>query len=122
MGGGELSDEVVRRINLVEVLMDAHPACPEPPEDAPTLWSEEEIRSYFQSNGEEVPSRAGSSGAAEAAGASMGAVDVNGDPMPPSTRSDGKYLCQRIGCSAVYDAESNPEGCCRYHAVRFQSL
>lgn len=107
MAPGDLPDAVVRRINLVEVLMDAHPACPEPPEEAPTLWSEDEIRAYFESEGRIAP-----------AGASMAALDVNGEPLPPSTRPDGQYLCQRVGCSAVYSPSSNPEGCCRYHAVR----
>lgn len=117
--GGDLPDAVVRRINLIEVLMDAHPDCPEPPEHAQTLWSEEEIRSFFASEGQEVPSREGSTPAdgVEAVGVTMGALDVNGEPLPVSTRPDGKYLCQRIGCSAVYEPEANPEGGCRYHAV-----
>ena len=117
--GGDVADAVARRVNLIEALQDAHPACPDPPEDAPETWSEEDIRSYFSSGGEKVPSRASGEGeGVDAAGAAMGALDVNGEPMPPSTRADGKYMCQRIGCSAVYDAQNNPDGCCRYHAVR----
>ena len=123
--GGEVPDAVVRRINLIEALQDAHPSCPEPPQDAPTTWSEEAIRSYFTSNGKKVPSRgdaADAAGGVEAAGAAMGALDVNGEPLPPSTRADGKYLCQRIGCSAVYEPQSNPDPTTRYHAVRVGSL
>ena len=52
------------------------------------------------------------------ASAAMAALDVDGTPLPPSTRPDGMYLCQRIGCDAVYAPtdEGNPEGCCRHHA------
>ena len=101
--------------------MDAHPACPEPPEDAASTWSEVEIRAYFSSGGTSVPSTVveeDKDQGRDPPTASMGALDVNGDPLPPSTRPDGKYLCQRVGCSAVYLPAENPEGCCRYHAVR----
>ena len=122
--GGNLPEAVVRRINLIEVLQDAHPSCPEPPEEAATHWSEQDIRAYFGSNGDKVPSSGGVGGGGGNGGgveAALGALDINGEALPPSTRPDGKYLCQRIGCSAVYDPQSNPEGCCRYHAVRCSS-
>jgi len=107
-GGSDHPDAVVRRINLVEVLLDAQPGCPEPPDDAPVLWSEAQIRSYFKSNGRDVPPTN--------TGVGSGALDINGEPLPPPTRADGRYLCQRVGCSAVYSPDANPEGGCRYHA------
>ena len=30
-------------------------------------------------------------------------------------KSGQPVLCQRIGCSAYFTEDNNPEGCCRYH-------
>lgn len=96
-------ESAVRRANLVEVLSDSHPSCPPPPEDAHLRWSEARIRSFFASGGVESPSDGEIS-------------DVDGSPLSPSTRPDGMYVCQRIGCDAIYDAlDGNPAGCCRHH-------
>ena len=36
--------------------------------------------------------------------------------VPPSTRPDGLYACQRIGCDAYYlPGDTNTHGGCRYH-------
>lgn len=109
MSSGDVRSEATRRANLIEVLQDAHESCPEIPEEAAALWSEEAIRRWFTTNGAERPADAS---------AAMAALDVDGTPLPPSTRPDGMYLCQRIGCDAVYAPtdEGNPEGCCRHHA------
>jgi hypothetical protein len=141
MAGGCLPDAVVRRINLCEALMDAHPTVVEPPEDAPTLWSEAQIRAYFSSGGVEVPAEGaaaaaaaggaaagedagggqaagdagrggnevGSAGAA-AVGASLASLDIDGAVLAPSTRPDGLYLCQRVGCTSLYAPDQNPAG------------
>ena len=109
MSSGDVRSEATRRANLIEVLQDAHESCPEIPEEAAARWSEEAIRRWFSTNGAERPADAS---------AAMAALDVDGTPLPPSTRPDGMYLCQRIGCDAVYAPtdEGNPEGCCRHHA------
>ena len=49
------TDEVIRRINLIDILEDDEPDCPPPPENAAEDWTEDEIRAYFASNGETVP-------------------------------------------------------------------
>ena len=41
----------VRKVNLIEILADDEPDVPEPPEYAYKLWSEEQIRGYFESMG-----------------------------------------------------------------------
>lgn len=110
---GGVPDDAVRRANLVEVLSDSHPSCPPPPEDAHLRWSEAQIRAFFRSGGVESPDGDGDDDGADAKAA---AKDVDGSPLPPSTRPDGAYVCQRIGCDVVYDAlRGNPPGCCRHH-------
>ena len=83
---GGVPDDAVRRANLVEVLSDSHPSCPPPPEDAHLRWSEAQIRAYFRSGGVESPDDGDDDGA-DATGAV--AKDVDGSPLPPSTRTDG---------------------------------
>ena len=100
----------LRKVNLVEVLSDAHPSCAPPPDDAPERWTEREIRDYFASGGKTSP--------APKVVDDDDADDADDDddaPPPPSTREDGKYLCQRVGCDAVYDASENAPGSCRHH-------
>ena len=100
--------ELARRVNLLELLGDAHPEVPEPPEEARTEWTPDQIKAYYERGGGERP-----------ADPTMAEDALEPDPLPPSTRPDGMYTCQRIGCDAVYDprdpAATNPPGCCRYH-------
>ena len=48
---GALSDDDVRRMNLIEILCEEHEEVPEPPEQAYQKWSEEQIREYFSAGG-----------------------------------------------------------------------
>jgi hypothetical protein len=98
----------LRKVNLVEVLSDAHPSCAPPPDDAPERWTEREIRDYFASGGKTSP-------APKVVDDDDDDDDDDDAPPPPSTREDGKYLCQRVGCDAVYDASENAAGSCRHH-------
>ena len=98
-----------RKLNVLEVLCDAHPSVPEPSAEEARSWSVEEIRAYFKSGGEKP----------NANGMEPNADLLEPSPLPPSTRPDGLWTCQRIGCDAVYDAmnpeKSNPPGCCTHH-------
>jgi len=100
--------ELARRVNLLELLGDAHPEVPEPPEEARTEWTPDQIKAYYERGGGERP-----------ADPTMAEDALEPDPLPPSTRPDGMYTCQRIGCDAVYDPRdpelTNPPGCCRHH-------
>ena len=100
--------ELARRVNLLELLGDAHPEVPEPPEEARTEWTPDQIKAYYERGGGERP-----------ADPTMAEDALEPDPLPPSTRPDGLYTCQRIGCDAVYDPRdpeaTNPPGCCRHH-------
>ena len=109
-GAPDPAKALARRVNLLELLGDAHPEVPEPPEEARTDWTPEQIEAYYDDarGGGERP-----------AGLTMAEEALEPDPLPASTRPDGMYTCQRIGCDAVYDprdpAATNPPGCCRYH-------
>ena len=109
-GAPDPAKALARRVNLLELLGDAHPEVPEPPEEARTEWTSEQIEAYYDDarGGGERP-----------AGLTMAEEALEPDPLPASTRPDGMYTCQRIGCDAVYDprdpAATNPPGCCRYH-------
>ena len=108
-GAKDPAKELSRRVNLLELLGDAHPEVPEPPEEARTSWTPEQVEAYyFERGGGERP-----------ADPTMAEEALEPDPLPPSTRPDGMYTCQRIGCDAVYDprdpAGTNPPGCCRHH-------
>jgi hypothetical protein len=46
------SDAEVRKMNLIDMLVDDFDGVEEPPEYAVQLWSEDQIRTYFQSNGD----------------------------------------------------------------------
>jgi len=107
---GSLADakELARRLNLLELLSDANPGVDElSPEDAKT-WTTAQIRKYFETKGDERPDDT----------AKM-EDELEPTPLPPSTRADGMYTCQRIGCDAAYDPSdpdlTNPPGCCRHH-------
>jgi disease resistance protein len=95
-------DDPTRRANLLEALTDAHPSCPDVPTPASLSWSEAQIRAWFAADGRPP-------------------LDVDGiTPVPASTRPDGLWICQRIGCDAAYDAaalgeDANPPGACRHH-------
>jgi surfactin synthase thioesterase subunit len=52
-----MDDALVRRVNLIECLAEDHEDVPPPPDDAPRLWSEPEIRRYFASRGADAPTR-----------------------------------------------------------------
>lgn len=107
-GAPDPAKALARRVNLLELLGDAHPEVPEPPEEARTEWTPDQIKAYYERGGGERP-----------ADPTMAEDALEPDPLPPSTRPDGMYTCQRIGCDAVYDprdpAATNPPGCCRYH-------
>ena len=80
MSSRDVRSEATRRANLIEVLRDAHESCPEIPEEAAERWTEEAIRRWFSTNGAERP---------DDFSAAMAALDVDGTPLPPSTRPDG---------------------------------
>ena len=107
-GAPDPAKALARRVNLLELLGDAHPEVPEPPEEARTEWTPDQIKAYYERGGGERP-----------ADPTMAEDALEPDPLPPSTRPDGLYTCQRIGCDAVYDprdpASTNPPGCCRHH-------
>eukprot|EP00854_Cymbomonas_tetramitiformis_P007415 gene7415-8828_t len=44
-------EDVVRKMNLIDICIDDHEEVPEPPDHAAELWSEEQIRQYFESGG-----------------------------------------------------------------------
>lgn len=98
-------EDPTRRANLLEALTDAHPSCPDVPTPASLSWSEAQIRAWFAADGRPP-------------------LDVDGiTPVPASTRPDGLWICQRIGCDAAYDAaalgeDANPPGACRHHPRR----
>jgi len=46
------SDAEVRKMNLIDMLVDDFDGVEEPPEYAVQLWSEEQIRTYFENNGD----------------------------------------------------------------------
>ena len=37
-------------------------------------------------------------------------------PLEKKMAASGLLMCQRMGCSARYRADQNPEGCCRFHS------
>lgn len=45
----------LRLINLIDVLQEEHEEVPEPPEEAPLLWTEAQVREYFQTGGSAIP-------------------------------------------------------------------
>ena len=102
MSSRDVRSEATRRANLIEVLQDAHESCPEIPEEAAERWTEEAIRRWFSTNGAERP---------DDFLPPWPRWTWTAPPYPPSTRPDGMYLCQRIGCDAVYAPtdEGNPE-------------
>ena len=46
------SDAEVRKMNLIDMLVDDFDGVEEPPEYAVQLWSEEQIRTYFENHGD----------------------------------------------------------------------
>lgn len=52
---GKITDEDIRRMNLIDILAEEYEDVQEPPEDAYKSWSEQQIKSYFTSGGTEVP-------------------------------------------------------------------
>ena len=50
------TDEDIRKMNLIDILSEEFDEVDEPPENAYTVWSEQQIRSYYESGGKEVPS------------------------------------------------------------------
>ena len=46
-GAPDPAKALARRVNLLELLGDAHPEVPEPPEEARTDWTPEQIEAYY---------------------------------------------------------------------------
>lgn len=51
-GNAFLNEDIVRRINLLEILQEDYPEVNPPPEDCVEKWTEKQIRSHFISNAE----------------------------------------------------------------------
>ena len=51
----KMDDRTVRLVNLMEVLEEQYPDAPKPPKQAMWLWSEDDARAWFASNGRDAP-------------------------------------------------------------------
>ena len=102
--------DLARRLNLIDLLCDAHPLVTEPSVEESESWSLEQVKEYFASGGEK-PAVASLTDQME--------TELEPTPLPPPTRQDGQYTCQRIGCDALYDPRdalnTNPPNSCRHH-------
>ena len=50
-----MDDRTVRLVNLMEVLEEQYPDAPKLPKQAMWLWSEDDARAWFASNGRDAP-------------------------------------------------------------------
>jgi len=106
---GSMTPEAIRKINLLECLLDEHPDVNPPPDDAVLAWTERQLRDYFALTSRAAASalRETRSGTVEALATGDNTVQTEGEA---SVAVSARWAGADTGACNVPSASCQPGG------------